>query len=116
MARKVLNLAIGKGNEIVALKKIEDALTQKIHDDANVAAVVEAVTKVDAAVAVLLVVCLQRGQNTQFDLASIAVFLNRPNDLDGDILVVASPVTGLHNLSERALSKELDHRVYHLVN
>ena len=40
---KVLYLRAGKGHETVTLQKIEDALSQKICDDANVVAVVKAI-------------------------------------------------------------------------
>lgn len=108
LAGKVLNLAVGEGHKVVALKKVEHALTKQVHNYAYVAAVVEAVAQVDASVAVLLVVDLERGEHPQFDLASIAVLLDRPNDLDGDKLVAMS-VLGLDNLAKRALAQQLDH-------
>lgn len=108
LAGKVLNLAVGEGHKVVALEEVEDALAKQVHNYAYVAAVVEAVAQVDASVAVLLVVDLERGEHPQFYLASIAVLLDRPNDLDGDKLVAMS-VLGLDNLAKRALAQQLDH-------
>ena len=105
-----MDLAVGEGNKAVALKKVEDALAQKIHDDANVASEVEAVSQVDAPVPVLLVIRFERGQDSKLNLTRIAIFLDRSNDLDGDKLV-ASPVLRLDNLAECALPK----KPYHLI-
>jgi len=110
LAGKVLNLAVGEGNKVVALEKVEDALAKQVHNYAYVAAVVEAVAQVDASVSVLLVVNLERGEHPKFDLAGIAVLLDRPNDLDGDKLVALS-VSGLDNLAKRALTQQLDHLI-----
>lgn len=108
LAGKILNLAVGEGHKVVALEEVEDALAKQVHDDAYVAAVVEAIAQVDAPVAVLLVVDLERGEHPEFDLAGIAVLLDRPNDLDGDKLVAMS-VLGLDNLAKCALAQQLDH-------
>lgn len=101
---KVLDLAVGKRYEVVALEEVKDALPQKVHDDADVSAVVEAISEMYATIAVLLVVGLQCTQDPEFDLASIAVFLDGANDLDGNALVCASPVNSLDDLAEGALS------------
>ena len=49
-------MCIRKRNELIAFEKIKHALTQKICDDANVIAKVEAISKVDAAVAIVFVI------------------------------------------------------------
>ena len=100
---KVLDLAVWEGHKVVALQEVEDALAEEVHDDADVAAVIEAVTQMDASVPVLLVIGLESRQHTKFDLASIAILLNRSDDLYGDELV-ASLVLGLDHLAESALS------------
>lgn len=105
LSSKALDLAVGKRDEAVALKKVKDTLTEKIHDDANMAAVVEAVPKVDASVSVLIIVGLEGGENPQFDPGGISVFLHRSDDLDGNELIVPS-VTGLDDLAKGALPKE----------
>lgn len=51
-------MAIRKRHEAVALEKVEDALAQKIHDDADVAAVVKAISQMDAPISVVVVVGL----------------------------------------------------------
>lgn len=105
LSSKALDLAVGKRDEAVALKEVKDALTEKIHDDADVAAVVKAVPKVDASISVLIIIGLEGGENPQFDPGGISVFLHRSDDLDRNEFVVPS-VTGLDDLSKSALSKE----------
>ena len=58
----------------------------------------------DAFVLVFLVVAGESGQDAEFDLGSIAVFLNRPNHLDGALGALGS-IVGLHHLSKRALAE-----------
>lgn len=104
MSGETLNLAVREGDKVVALQEVEDTLAEKIHDDTDVAAEVEAVPQVDTTVAVLLVVGLERGEDSQFDPRRIAVFLHRPNDLDSNKLI-ASTVLSLDDLAEGALAK-----------
>ncbi len=110
LAGKVLNLAVGKGHKAVALQEIEHALAEKVHDDADVAAVVEAVAEVNAAVPVLGVVGSQRLEDPQFDLAGLAILLYGPDDLDGDELL-GGLVSCLYDLAKRALPEQLDHLI-----
>lgn len=105
-----MNLAVGKGNEAVTLEEIKDALDQEIGDDADVAAVVEAIAQMDAPVAIFLIVCLERGQDSDFNLGGVAVFLHGSDDFDGHELV-ALPVTGLNNLAKCALTQEVGYLV-----
>lgn len=102
---EALDLAVGERDEAVALKEVKDTLAKKIHYDADVAAVVKAVPKVDASISVLIIVGLEGGENPQFDPGGISVFLHRSDDLDGNEFVVPS-VTGLDDLAKSALSKE----------
>lgn len=104
LAGKVLDLAVRERHEVVALEEVEDALAQQVHDDADMSAVVEAVSEMYAPIAVRLVVGLQRAQDPEFDLARIAVLLDRADDLDGDAVVSSPPVDGLDDLAEGALS------------
>jgi len=115
LTSKALDLAVWKRHKPVALEKVEDALAQQVHDDANVSAIIEAVPKVNAAIAVVLIVCLQGGQDTEFNTGGITVFLNRSNDLDGDRLV-PSPLTGLDNLAKGALPKKTGNLVYNAIS
>lgn len=59
LTSKTLDLAIGERDEVVAFEKIEDARPKKIHDDAYMTSEVEAITKMDASVTVVLVVGFQ---------------------------------------------------------
>ncbi len=105
-----MDLAVGEGHKAVALQEIEHALAEKVHDDADVAAVVEAIAEVDAAVPVLGVVGSQRLEDPEFNLAGLAVLLYGPNDLDGDELL-GGLVPCLYDLAKRALPKQLDHLI-----
>jgi hypothetical protein len=96
-----------EGREAVSLEKVEHALAVEIGDDADVVPEVEAVAQMDAFVAVAPIVGGQRREDPEFDATSIAVFLHRPDDLDGASGLL-SPVVRLDHLSERALAQELD--------
>jgi hypothetical protein len=110
LAGKVLDLAVGKWYEVVTLKEVEYTLAEKIHDDADVSSVIEAVSEVNAAVPVLGVVGSECLQDPEFDLTRLAVLLHGADDLDGDKLV-GCLLPRLHDLAERSLAKELDHLV-----
>lgn len=110
MSGKVLNLAVRKGDKAVALEKVENALAQEIHDDADVASVIEAVSQVDATIPVFFVVGLERGQNAKLDSRSIAVFLDGSNDLDSHRLVPLQ-IAGLYYFAKSALSKETNNLI-----
>lgn len=71
-----MDLAVGERNEVVALKKVEHALAEEIHNDADMAAEVEAVSQVDTSIPIFLVVGLECRQDAKLDLTGIAVFLN----------------------------------------
>ena len=68
---------------------------------------IERISQVDALVAVRPVVECQRGKDTQFDPGSVSVLLDRSYDLDS-ALGLFPFVVGFDNLSERALTQELD--------
>lgn len=44
MASEFLDLAVGKWNKVVAFEKVKDALAEKIHDNADMATIVETVS------------------------------------------------------------------------
>jgi len=116
LSSKVLDLTVREGHEVVALQKVEHALAEKVHNDAYMSAVVEAVPEMYAPVPVLLIVGLQRAQDPKLDLAGIAVFLDRADDLDGNAFVAASAIDGLDDFAKRALSQELVHLIYAYVS
>lgn len=60
LSGKTLDLAVRKGNELIAFEKIEDTLAQQVHDNADVASVVEAVAKMYATIPIFRVVRFQR--------------------------------------------------------
>lgn len=44
LAGKALDLAVGERDKVVALKEVEDTRAQEIHDNADMATIVEAIT------------------------------------------------------------------------
>lgn len=62
-------------------------MAKKVHDDANVAAVVETVPEVDTAIAVFVIVGLECCENSEFYSRGISIFLHRSDNLDGNGLV-----------------------------
>lgn len=110
LAGKALNLAVREGDESVALEKIKDALTEEIHDYADVASVIEAIPQVNTAIPILLIVGLKSSKYSQFYSGSIAVLLYRANNFDSD-LFVASPIVGLYYLAEGTLAEKTSNLV-----
>lgn len=76
LACKCLDMSAREGCEVVGLQEIEDALAVQVRDDADVVTEVEAVAKMDALVAVVLVVLRKGGENSQFNPRGIAVLLH----------------------------------------
>lgn len=111
LAGKVLDLAVGERHKTIALEEVEHALAEKIHDDADVPSVIEAVPEMNTPVPVLGVVGSERLEDPELDLARFPVLLYRANDLDSDKSVV-DLVPGLYDLAERPLPKQLDYLVY----
>lgn len=59
-------MAVGEGHEAVAFEEIKDALAQEVHDDADMAAVIEAIPEMDASISVFVVVGLEGRQDPKF--------------------------------------------------
>lgn len=107
---EVLDLAVRKRDKAVALEKVENALAQKIHDDANVAAVVETVPQMNASIPVLFIIGLERSQDAKLDPGSVAIFLDGSNNLDSHRLVPLN-VAGLNHLAKGTLSKKTNNLI-----
>lgn len=60
LTSEALDLAVRKRHKAIALQKVKDALAKEVHNDADVAAIVEAVSQMDTAIPVLLVICFER--------------------------------------------------------
>jgi hypothetical protein len=105
LSSKVLDLAVRKRHETVALQEVENALAKEVHNNANMAAVVEAVPEMYASVSIFVVVGLQGRQYTQLYSRGIAILLDRANDFDGD-KSVSFPIASLDHLAKSALTKE----------
>jgi hypothetical protein len=56
LTSKALDLTVGEGHETVSLEEVKDTLTQKIHDDTDVASVIKAIPQVDASIPILIIV------------------------------------------------------------
>lgn len=76
LASKTLDLAVGKGDKSISFQEIENALVKEIHDNADVVAIVETVSQMNAPVSVLLIVHFECGQHAKLDLRGVAVLLN----------------------------------------
>ena len=103
LASKVLDLTVWEWDEGVALEEVKDTLSKKVHNDANVAAIIEAVSKVYTSIPVLRIVCFEGRQNPQFNPRSISVLLNGSDDLDSNQLVPPL-VLGLDHFSKSSLA------------
>lgn len=62
---KALDLTVWKRYKGVAFEKIKNTLPKQIHNYANMASVIKAVTKVYAPVSVLVVICFEGRQDPQ---------------------------------------------------
>ena len=110
LAGKVLDLAVWERHEVVALQKVKHALAEQIHDNADVPAVVEAISEMNASVPVFLIIGSKCLQDSEFDLTGLAILLHRPDDFYGNELA-GDLVLCLHDFAESALSEQLDHLV-----
>lgn len=59
LSGKTLNLTIGERHEMVALKEVEDTLSEQVGDDADMVSIIETVPKMDASVSVFGVICFE---------------------------------------------------------
>ena len=59
-----MDLTVGEGDEVVPFQEIENTLAEKIHNDADMAPKIEAVTEMDTPVPVFVIVCLEGGQHS----------------------------------------------------
>lgn len=65
LSSKVLDLAVRKRHETIALQEVENALAEEVHNNAYMAAIIEAVPKVYASISIFVVIGLQSRQYTQ---------------------------------------------------
>lgn len=72
----MLNLTAGEWNKSIALEEVEDTLSKQIGDNADMVSEIKAVSKMNAFVAVTLVVGGESGQHTQFNARGVSVFLD----------------------------------------
>lgn len=107
---EVLNLTVRERYKVIALQEVKNALAEEVHDNADVAAEIEAIPQVYTPVAVLGIVGLERCKNSEFYLRGITVFLDRADDLDGNELI-SSSIFGLHNFAKGALPQQFDHLI-----
>lgn len=111
LSRKTLNLAVWKRDKLVALEEIEYTLAKQVHDDADVASVVETVAEMNAPIAVFCVVGLERRQNPKLYPRGVPVLLHRTNNFDGNKFITPS-IPSLDHFAECPLAEHLDHLVW----
>lgn len=104
---KALDLTVGKRNELIAFEEIEDALTQQIHDDANVPSIVKTITEVDTPIPIVRIVRFEGSEDPQLDSRRISILLYRADDLDSHQLILPS-IGRLYDLTKGALAKQFD--------
>lgn len=107
LTSKALNMTVGKGDKIVALEEVEDALAQEVHDYTDVTSVIEAFSEMNATVSVGGVVGLQCRQHAKFYPAGISVLLDRTNDLDRNVVTPSLAIFSLNHFAKGALSEQL---------
>ena len=61
-----MDLAVWKRYKAVTLEEVENALAKKVHYNADMTPVIEAVAQMNASVPVFFVVGLESGEYTQF--------------------------------------------------
>ena len=93
--------------ELVHLQEVEDTLAVEVGDNADVISEVEAVSKMDALVSIVLVVRCEGGEHSQFDPGGIAVFLDGSNHLNRYSAVLLT-VPRFDYFAKRALAKQFD--------
>lgn len=96
-------MAVRKGHETVAFQKVKDTLAQEVHDDADVALIVEAVRQVYASVSVFGIVGFESSQDSQFNPRCVAIFLHRSDDFDRHSFVTLT-ITRLDYLTKGSLT------------
>lgn len=90
LAGKALDLTVGKRHKAVSLEKVKNTLTKEVHDNAYMPPIIEAIAQMDTPIAVVVVVGLEGSQHTKFYPRGVAVFLDRTDDLNGNLLVPPS--------------------------
>jgi len=69
---------------------------------------------VDTPIAVLAIVSFQRLKDSEFDPASVSIFLYGSNDFDGD-QVVSLAIQGLDHFAESSLAEQFYDLIYSVV-
>lgn len=59
LASEIMDLAVRKWHEIVALQEVEDTRAKQIHDDANMTSEIKAVAEMYTTVSVFGIVCFE---------------------------------------------------------
>lgn len=100
-----LDMAIGERCKVVSFEKIEYARVQQAHGNADVALVVEAVSWMNTPISIFGVVVFERLQDSQLNLGRVSVFLDRSNNLQGDVLLLYN-VVGFDDFAKGALPEQ----------
>ena len=82
---ELLDMGAREGYKLIRLKEVENTLTVKIGNNADVVPEVKAVSEVDAPIHVVLVVGLEGRQHPQFDARGFPILGYRTNDFDGTL-------------------------------
>ena len=105
LPRKLLDMRARKWNKTVRLQEVEHTLTIQVGHYADVVPVVEAVSKMDAAVEIVLVIRRQSREHTELYPGGVTILRHRADDLDRTF-GVPPLVVGFDYFSEGALTKQ----------
>lgn len=104
-------MAAGERDKLIALQEIKDALSEQVGDDADVVSEIKGISKMNALIAVVLVVLSKGRENSQLDARCVSVLLYRADNLDSN-LRMSFPIPCLDDLAESALAKQSYDRVW----
>lgn len=99
---------------MIAFKEVENTLSKKVGDDADMTSIIEAVSQMNTSVPVVGVVSFESGEYSQLYSRGITVFLHGANNLDGyqaTLLLVSC----LHDLAKCSLAQEPGHLIFELL-
>lgn len=99
-----MNLAVGKWHEKISFQEIKNALTEKIHYDADVPSVIEAVSEMYTPVSIFGIISHESREYPELYPGSVSVFLDGSDDLNRNELVLPL-VSCLHYFPEGPLAE-----------
>jgi hypothetical protein len=88
---------------MVAFEEVEDALSEQVGDDADMASIIETISEMNTSVSIFGVICFECRQYSQLYPRRITILLHRTNNLDGYQTTFLF-VSCLHDLAKCSLT------------